>query len=192
MSPEGPVPQPLRELRYALAEGDAQTPGAGARGRAVAAALAALAARSPGRPVDQPPAISAVEAFRRTVAGLGSVLGGLSSAQWSRAALRGLSVQGLVGHLTGVELQFLAQLDRFANAGASAPAPGDHIASTQPTALAQAGRPAGRPPPRMGTGWRAPLPLSRASPSLTAAPRWRRSTSTVHASPRQDARGESI
>lgn len=138
MSPEALFPEPLRELQYALAEGNSQAPPAGARQRAVAAALAA---RPPGRPVDQPPAITAVEAYRRTVANIGSVLEGLSAAQWCRPALRGLSVQGLVGHLTGVELQFLAQLGPFADAGASVPTPGDHIASTQSTALAQAGRP---------------------------------------------------
>jgi uncharacterized protein (TIGR03083 family) len=131
---ERPVPNdPLVELRFALAEGDAVDPQAELRARVLAAASDA---RAPGRAVEPPTPISGAEAFRRTVARLDALLDDLSPADWSRPALRDLDVQGLVGHLIGVE-------EAFAAAFTSPPdhAALDHIASTQPAAIRQAGCP---------------------------------------------------
>ncbi|HEX3488832.1 MAG TPA: maleylpyruvate isomerase family mycothiol-dependent enzyme, partial [Streptosporangiaceae bacterium] len=59
----------------------------------------------------------------------------LDAAQWRQPVLRDLDVQGLVGHLTGVEEDMQRGLD-----GDSEVAQADHVASTQPAALRQAGR----------------------------------------------------
>jgi uncharacterized protein (TIGR03083 family) len=125
---------PLEELHFALAEGDAQRPPPGF-GETVLDA--ALAARSAGRPVGEPSPISPIEAFRRAVASLDGLLASLAPEQWHRPALRGLDVQQLVGHLTGVERDFQAGLGAGDNPGPDA----DHVASTDPVAAAQRGRP---------------------------------------------------
>lgn len=117
----------LLELRFALAEGDAVDAPADLRSRVLAAAAEA---RVPGRAVDAPEWISGAEAFRRAVERLDALLGELAPADWSKHALRDLDVQGLVGHLIGVEESFQAVLG-----GADDVA--DHIVSTQPTALRQ-------------------------------------------------------
>lgn len=126
----------LRELRFALAEADAEEPSGHLRARIVDAAVAA---RRPGRPTRAPTHIPGVEVFRRTVNRLDGLLSSLAPDEWSKPALRGLDVQATVGHLIGVERA-------FARAVAGRHAPGDdkaagHVASTQPIALAQAGRP---------------------------------------------------
>jgi len=124
---------PLEELRFALAEGDAE---AAPNILGPSVFEAALAARSAGRPVDEPPAISPVEAFRRAVASLDGLLASLSPGQWHRPALRRLDVQQVVGHLTGVEYDFQAGL-RTPDGPHGNP---DHVASTDPLAAAQLGR----------------------------------------------------
>jgi uncharacterized protein (TIGR03083 family) len=123
---------PLVELRFALAEGDAVDAPADLRSRVLAAASEA---RRPGQAVDAPARISGAEAFRRSVERLDGLLGDLSPSEWSRHALRDLDVQGLVGHLIGVEESFAAAL------GDAPVVEPDHIASTQPAARRQAGRP---------------------------------------------------
>ena len=141
--PDVPRGDPLRELRLALAESDGD---AGALSPDVRARLmsAALSARSPGQsslPVER---ISGHEVFRRSVEQLDGLLADLTPAEWTRPALRDLDVQGLMGHLIGVESAFSAGLPGGADpAGGAASGEADHVASTQPTALAQAGRPPG-------------------------------------------------
>jgi len=124
---------PLLELRFALAESDATPTPARLRARVVAAAAAA---RPPGRSVPAPDHISGAEVFRRMVVRLDDLLGDLAPAEWHAPALRDLDVQGLVGHLIGVEEAFAAALDGTGTLGAD-----DHVNATQPTAAAQASRP---------------------------------------------------
>jgi len=97
---------------------------------------ASLRARPPGQTVPSPPEISPVEAFSRAADAFYGLLCALDDADWARPALRGLDVQGLVGHLTGVEEDVHRCLGRDA-----AVARADHVSSTQPAADRQAGRP---------------------------------------------------
>lgn len=106
---------------------------AGLRDRVLAASQQARAA---GQAEPPAPVISAAEAFRRTADALDSLLSQLSEDDWQQPALRDLTVQGLVGHLTGVEEDMHRCL-----AGDPAVAGADHIASTQPAADRQAGQP---------------------------------------------------
>jgi uncharacterized protein (TIGR03083 family) len=105
---------------------------AGLRERVLAASLQT---RPAGQAEPPAPVISAAEAFRRTVEALDSLLGQLSEDDWQRPALRGLTVQGLVGHLAGVEEDMHRCL-----AGDPSVAGADHVASTQPAADRQAGQ----------------------------------------------------
>ncbi len=106
------------------------------RGKVLAAAQQARAA---GRTVPPVPVISPAEALSRAADALYGLLCMLSEADWRRPVLRDLDVQGLVGHLIGVEEDTHRSL-----AGDPAVAAADHVASTQPAALRQAGRaPAG-------------------------------------------------
>jgi uncharacterized protein (TIGR03083 family) len=127
------APDPLEELRYALAEADAEPTPAALRGRVM---LAALAGRVAGRTVHQAPAITAVEGFRRTTDALARLLDTFGPDDWRAPALRDLDVQGLLGHLIGVERHFVEALD--ADPGHSVDV--DHITGTNPVAWAQAGR----------------------------------------------------
>jgi uncharacterized protein (TIGR03083 family) len=125
---------PLEELHFALAEADAERP---PKGLGATVLDAALTVRSAGRPVDEPAPISPVEAFRRAVTSVDELLRSLDPEEWQQPALRDLTVQQLVGHLTGVERDFQAGLG--APDGAQGDA--DHVASTDPVAVAQRGRP---------------------------------------------------
>lgn len=105
---------------------------AGLRERVLAASLRS---RDPGRPVPDVPDISAAEAFSRAADAFYGLLRSLSEQDWHRPALRGLDVQGLVGHLIGVEgdtQRCLADDPNVAEA--------DHITSTQAAADRQIGR----------------------------------------------------
>jgi len=73
---------------------------AGLRERVLAASLRSRAA---GRPFPPAPQITGAEAFRRAADAFHGMLLTLSAADWATPALRDLDVQGLVGHLTGVE-----------------------------------------------------------------------------------------
>jgi uncharacterized protein (TIGR03083 family) len=139
-----PHGNPIEELQFALAEGDAERLPT-RLGRTVFEA--ALVARPAGRPADEPTPISAVTALRRAVASVDALLASLEPEHWHAPALRGLDVQQLVGHLTGVEYDFQAAL--HAPRGEQADA--DHVASTDPVASAQAGR----PPSETHDQWRA-------------------------------------
>ena len=81
------------------------------------------------------PAISADEAFARAADAFYGLLGALSEQGWKTGALRGLDVQELVGHLTGVEHDTHRAL-----AGDPAVADAEHVESTQGSAVRQAGR----------------------------------------------------
>ena len=106
---------------------------------------ASLRARAPGRALPSPPEISPVEGLGRAADAFYGLLCALDDADWARPALRGLDVQGLVGHLTGVEEDVHRCL-----AGNAAVAEADHVESTQPAAARQAGR----PPARTRAEWR--------------------------------------
>jgi uncharacterized protein (TIGR03083 family) len=105
----------------------------GLRERVIAAALLARAA---GRPDPLPEPISPDEALSRAAGSFHGLLLELPDADWARPALRDLDVQGLVGHLTGVEEDVQRCL-----AGDPAVAGAEHVASTQAAAVRQAGRP---------------------------------------------------
>ena len=96
---------------------------------------ASLLAREAGQPVPAVPAISATEAFGRAAAAFHGLLCALDEQDWKTPALRGLDVQGLVGHLIGVE----ADVQR-ALAADPAVADARHVESTQAWAVRQAGR----------------------------------------------------
>jgi uncharacterized protein (TIGR03083 family) len=104
---------------------------AGLRERVIAASRRA---RPAGTSLPQAPAITPHQAFRRAVDAFSSLLGGLADSDWRRPALRGLDVQGLVGHLIGVEHDVHRCL-----AGDPDVAGADHVRATQPAAARQAG-----------------------------------------------------
>ena len=91
--------------------------------------------RAAGRPVPDAPEISPAEAFSRAADALYGMLCALDDDRWRVPALRDLDVQGLVGHLIGVEEDTQRGLD-----GDQAVALADHVVSTQPAADRQAGR----------------------------------------------------
>jgi uncharacterized protein (TIGR03083 family) len=97
--------------------------------------IASLRARQAGRPVPDAPQITATEAFSRAAAAFYTTLSELGDADWGRPALRGLDVQGLVGHLIGVEDDVHRCL-----AGDPDVADAPHVESTQAAAISQAGR----------------------------------------------------
>src|SRR5580704_3995597 len=106
---------------------------AGLRERVLAASRQARAA---GHPTPLAAEISPDEAFSRAADALYGLLCALGDADWRRPVLRDLDVQGLVGHLIGVEddvHRCLSGDPRVAGA--------DHVESTQPAAARQAGRP---------------------------------------------------
>jgi len=105
---------------------------AGLRDRVLAATLRARAA---GRPEPAAPEISPAQAFSRAADAFYGMLGILQAADWRKPALRGLDVQGLVGHLTGVEEDVHRALR-----GDPDVVQASHIASTQAAADRQAGR----------------------------------------------------
>jgi uncharacterized protein (TIGR03083 family) len=96
---------------------------------------AARAARPPGRSLPAAADITPVEALRRAVDALDRVLHVLTPQEWRVPALRDLDVNGLVGHLTGVELDVARALS-----GDPAVAFAGHVASTQGAAVAAAGQ----------------------------------------------------
>ena len=97
---------------------------------------ASLRARAVGRPVPDAPEISAAEAYSRAASAFYAALCLLSEDDWRTPVLRGLDIQGLVGHLIGVEDDVHRAL-----AGDPEVADASHVESTQAAAIAQAGRP---------------------------------------------------
>ena len=136
-----PLPESMDELWAALGDGDGEAPAPALRSRVLGASVLR---RPGGRPSVDVPAVTPVEAFARQVDSFDALLGSLSAGDWNRAAIRDLDVQGLVGHLIGVEADFQGSLDAAGIDGGQ-PRPGwrgdaDHVASTQPFAIAQAAR----------------------------------------------------
>ena len=115
-----------------MADRDQATLPMGLRERVMAASVLA---RGVGQPVPAVPEISADEAFARAADAFYGLLGVLSEDGWKTQALRGLDVQGLVGHLTGVE-----EDTHRALAGDPVVADAEHVESTQDQAVRQAGR----------------------------------------------------
>ncbi len=137
---------------------------------------ASLQARRAGRAVPAVAEISPVEAFRRAAAALDATLGVLAAADWRRPALRGLDVQGLVGHLTGVEEDV-----RRALAGDPAVAEADHRAATE----AAVRRQDGVPPARTRSQWRRAAAAVAAEAEAAVA-----AQAPARAAGRQGPRGE--
>ncbi len=133
MTAQSSPQQPLEELRYALAEADADQPPTALRSRVLEAAEMA---RAPGMALGTGPSITSVEAYRRTMVSFSSVLAALTDNEWHRHVLRNLDIQGLVGHLIGVERQLHAALGIAPVVEMGS----DHVASTQGDAEAQIGR----------------------------------------------------
>ena len=106
---------------------------------------ASLRARQAGRPVPDAPQIEPIEAYRRTASAFYAALDFLAADDWRTPVLRGLDIQGLVGHLTGVEHDVHRAL-----AGDPEVADANHVESTQ----AEAVRQAARPPAETRTEWR--------------------------------------
>jgi uncharacterized protein (TIGR03083 family) len=96
---------------------------------------AALQARGVGHIIPEVPVISPAEAFSRAADAFYGLLCALSEPDWHRPVLRDLDIQGLVGHLIGVEEDTHRCL-----AGDPLVADADHVESTQPAAVRQAGR----------------------------------------------------
>ena len=92
-------------------------------------------ARPAGQVTPEVAPIPPVEAFRRAADAFGQLLGSLDPSCWRRPVLRDLDVQGLVGHLAGVE----EDVQRCPS-GDPAVAAADHVTSTQAAAARQAGR----------------------------------------------------
>jgi uncharacterized protein (TIGR03083 family) len=97
---------------------------------------ASLAARDGGRATPAPPAITAVEAFVRSADSLLDLVTSLDDELWHTPTLRDLDVQGLIGHLVGVEVDVQRAL-----LGDAEVADADHIVSTQWAVEAQVGEP---------------------------------------------------
>ena len=96
---------------------------------------ASLLARSAGQPVPAVAEISGAESFGRAADAFYQLLCALDEQDWAKPAVRDLDVQGLVGHLIGVEddvQRGLAEDPAVADAG--------HVESTQDAAVRQAGR----------------------------------------------------
>ena len=96
---------------------------------------ASLLARGAGQPVPAVPEISGAEAFGRAADAFYGLLCALGEEDWAKPALRGLDVQGLVGHLIGVEEDVQRGV-----AGDPDVAFANHVESTQPAAVRQADR----------------------------------------------------
>jgi uncharacterized protein (TIGR03083 family) len=91
--------------------------------------------RPPGRSFPEITEDSPAEAFAHAADAFERTLGSLSAAAWRAPALRDLDVQGLVGHLTGVERDVQRAVGGDPDVGRA-----DHVRSTQAFALEQAGR----------------------------------------------------
>jgi uncharacterized protein (TIGR03083 family) len=102
-------------------------------------------ARAAGRPTPEAAEISPAEAFSRAADALDGLLCALADEDWRLPVLRGLDVQGLVGHLTGVEDDVWRCLS-----GDPEVADASHVESTQSAAARQAGH----PPAQTHAEWR--------------------------------------
>jgi uncharacterized protein (TIGR03083 family) len=126
-----------------MSTGEGVPPPAGLRDQVLAAALRA---RPAGTALPAVPPITPAEAFSRAADAFYALLCVLAEPDWRRPVLRDLDVQGLVGHLTGVEEDVQRALSGDPEVAAA-----DHVASTQPAAE----REAGRSPAATRASWRA-------------------------------------
>ena len=94
-------------------------------------------ARQTGTPVPEVAEIAPTEGFRRAANSLHAVLCTLTDDEWRTPVLRDLDVQGLIGHLIGVE-----EDTRRSLLGDPDVRDVDHVESTQAFADQQVGRPA--------------------------------------------------
>jgi uncharacterized protein (TIGR03083 family) len=108
------------------------TPPAGLRERVM---TASLRVRPAGHAIPEVRGISPAEAFSRAADAFYGLLCALDERAWRLHVLRDLDVQGLAGHLIGVEDDVQRALS-----GGPAGAQADHVTSTQPAADRQAGR----------------------------------------------------
>jgi uncharacterized protein (TIGR03083 family) len=135
--------------------------------RAVPASLrdrvlgASWQARPVGKAVPEVLKISPVDAFSRAADALYMTLRALPEDDWRRPAIRDLDVQGLVGHLTGVEHDL-----QHALSGDPAVGRADHVESTQ----AAADRQAGRRPAQTLTEWHRAIGRTLAEVSAAGDP----------------------
>jgi uncharacterized protein (TIGR03083 family) len=93
-------------------------------------------AREPGQAMPDVGQDTPIQAFSHAADALYQTLHALSEEHWHQAVLRDLDVQGLIGHLIGVEHDVQRCMAGDPEVGNA-----DHVTSTQPTALSQAGRP---------------------------------------------------
>ena len=125
---------PMQELRAALAQADAESP----PDHLLQSVLdTALGERTAGRSSFEVAEITAPEAFERSTASLRATLSSLRKGDWSRPTIRDLDVQGLIGHLIGVETAFCASVTNSPEHDPDA----DHVMSTDRFVEAQSGRP---------------------------------------------------
>jgi uncharacterized protein (TIGR03083 family) len=96
----------------------------------------AMQQRTPRHSVLTVESITPAQALRRTADDLDDLLRSLADLEWKRPALRDLDVQGLVGHLIGVE----QHVHRCLIGGGLELAGADHVASTNDVAYQQARR----------------------------------------------------
>ncbi|MFN8195345.1 MAG: maleylpyruvate isomerase family mycothiol-dependent enzyme [Nocardioidaceae bacterium] len=115
---------------------------------------ASLGRRAPGRYSPAPPSITPLEALTRATRSFDDVLAALTEEEWLLPVLRGLDVQGLVGHLVGVEGDVQRALR-----GDARVADADHVGSTQP----HADEHRGRPPAETLAAWRDAVAASLAA-----------------------------
>jgi uncharacterized protein (TIGR03083 family) len=116
---------------------------AGLRERVLAAADRA---RPQGQAVPDVGRDTPTEAFGHAADALYDTLHALDIEHWRLPVLRDLDVQGLIGHLIGVEHDLQRCMAGDPEVGNA-----DHVSSTQPAALSQAGR----PPAATMADWRA-------------------------------------
>jgi uncharacterized protein (TIGR03083 family) len=107
--------------------------------------IASEQARAAGRSVPDVNAISPIEAFRRAADAFHTVLCAVARNEWHVAVVNQFDVQGLVGHLIGVERDFQLCLE-----GDPTVADVEHVDSTRSVANGQVGV----PPARTRTEWR--------------------------------------
>jgi uncharacterized protein (TIGR03083 family) len=134
MTTEDDTTDSMQELRAFLAQGDAERPPEHLLGSMLGIALGN---RPAGRSAHQEPAITAQEAFARSMASLRKTLSSLRNKDWHSPTVRGLDVQGLVGHLIGVEAAFVASVTTSDDHDPDA----DHVRSTDRFVEAQVGWP---------------------------------------------------
>lgn len=124
---------PMVELRFALAEADSTDVPADLGARISDAAHADRPSGWSSAPAET---VTSVAAFRTAADRLDGLLANLRPEEWTKRTIRGLDVQGLIGHLIGVESGFASAL-----AGDPAFEEANHVADTDAQAEAQASRP---------------------------------------------------